>query len=119
MTTYTFYLNEANLALQTELKASKGNAAVLMKQFEIGAVLVGLGLIHEQQTTKPAPSGEDGDKDAEAGLRERVQQFSRAVAPVLLPMIQTLGELGEDDLDQSDLVGQADQNAAVEADATL
>lgn len=117
--TYTFYLNEDNLALQSELKGSKGNAAVRLKQFEIGAVLVGLGLIHEQQTKKPVQSNDDADKDAEAGLRERVQQFSRAVAPVLLPMIQTLGELGEDDLDQSDLVGQADHSTAVEAEAAL
>jgi hypothetical protein len=109
-TTYMFYLNEDNLSLRTELKASPSNAAVLMKQFEIGAVLVGLGLIHEQQTKKQAAPNGDNDKDAEASLQDRVRLFSRAVAPVLLPMIQTLGELGEDDLDQSDLVGKAEQS---------
>lgn len=118
-TTYTFYLNETNLALQTELKASKTNAAVQMKQFEIGAVLIGLGLIHEQETKKHVPSDNAEDKDAEASLRDRVQLFSRAVAPVLLPMIQTLGGLGEDDLDQSDLVGQAEQSDVAEADSGL
>ena len=119
LTTYTFYLNEDNLALQTELKASRNNAAVLMKRFEVGAVLIGLGLIHEQQTKKRVQSADGEEKDAEASLQDRVRLFSRAVAPVLLPMIQTLGELGEDDLDQSDLVGHAVPSEATEADAAL
>lgn len=111
-TIYTFYLNEDNRSLQTELKVSKGNAAVLLKQFEVGAVLVGLALIHEHQNKKQgADFTEDGEdaKDAEATLPSRVKLFSRAIAPVLIPMIKTLGELGEDDLVQSDLEGQADE----------
>jgi len=119
-TTYTFYLNVSNLALQTDLKASKSRAAVVMKQFEVGAVLVGLGLIHDQQTNKRTSADENGGKDPEASLRDRVQSFSRAVAPVLVPMIQTLGELGEDDLDESDLAGQAEHtDSEVETDAAL
>lgn len=107
-TTYMFYLNESNTSLQTELKASRLNAQVLLKQFEVGAVLIGMGLIHEQLSKKAGAATGDGDKDSEASLREYVCIFSRAVAPVLLPMIHTLGELGEDDLDQSDLAGMAE-----------
>ncbi|ROZ72083.1 hypothetical protein [Ramlibacter sp. WS9] len=113
---YMFYLNEDNLSLQTELKASKSNAQVLLKQFEVGAVLIGMGLIHEHLHKKPGAAASD-EKDAEANLQDHVRVFSRAVAPVLLPMIQTLGELGEDDLDESDLAGLAETNdvdAAVE-----
>jgi hypothetical protein len=107
-TTYTFYMNEDNRALQTELKASKTNAQVLLKQFEVGSVLVGLALIHDQQTAKKPEAVEGSEeKDADATLQSRVRLFSRAIAPVLLPMIRSLGELGEDDLEQSDLVGQA------------
>jgi hypothetical protein len=116
VSTYTFYLNETNLSLQTELKANPKKAAVLMKQFEIGAVLVGLGLIHDDQTRKG--NGGTESKDAEATLAERVKAFSRAVAPVLLPIIQTLGELGDDDLDQSDLVGKAESADLPEEAAT-
>jgi len=107
-TTYMFYLNEANVSLQTELKASRSNAQVLLKQFEVGAVLVGMGLIHEQLSKKPGASTDDDDKDSESSLQDRVRIFSRAIAPVLLPMIKTLGELGEDDIDQSDMAGIAE-----------
>lgn len=118
-TVYNFYLNEDNIALQTELKASRTNAAVLLRQFEVGVVLIGLALIHDQHQTKKYHASESAeDKDAEASLQDRVKLLSRAVAPVLLPMIQILGELGEDDIDQSDLVGMADHgDATEEADA--
>ncbi len=117
-TTYMFYLNETNTSLLTELKASRSNAQILLKQFEVGAVLIGMGLIHDQLSKKPGAATGDDDKDSEVSLRDRICIFSRAVAPVLLPMIHTLGELGEDDLDQSDLAGLAegnDQNVEVEA----
>lgn len=118
-TVYTFYLNEENIALRTELKASRDNAAVLMKQFEVAAVLLGLALIHDQNSVKKRPASDESsdDKDAEAGLQERVRTLSRAAAPVLLPMIQALGELGEDDLDESDLVGLAEPAGDVDSAA--
>ena len=118
-TTYTFYLNEENVALRTELKASRANAPVLMKQFEIASVLLGLALIHDQQQVKRRPNSDESndDKDAEAGLQERVRTLSRAAAPVLLPMIQALGELGEDDLDESDLAGMAEPTSDVDSAA--
>ena len=115
-TAYTFYLNEDNVSLQTELKGSRANARVLLKQFEVGAVLIGLALIHDQHQIKKHPASENSEeKDEEASLRDRVKLLSRAVAPVLLPMIQTLGELGENDIDQSDLVGMATFDEAAEA----
>lgn len=115
-TAYTFYLNEENVALRTELKASRNNAAVLRKQFEVAAVLLGLALIHDQQQVRRRPASEENaeDKDAEAGLVERIKLLTRAAAPILIPMIQALGDLGEDDLDESDLVGMAEQTADLE-----
>jgi hypothetical protein len=109
-TSYTFYLSEENLALRTELKASRANAAVLMKQFEVATVLIGLALIHDQNNVKKQAAIDESsaEKDGEAGLQDRVRTLTRAAAPVLIPMIQALGDLGEDDLDESDLVGMAE-----------
>jgi hypothetical protein len=104
---YRFYLNEDNRALQTELKASKGSVEVHLKQFEVGAVLVGLSLLHAGDTM-PKPVGDDGEsKGEEEGVLKRIQQTTRAIAPILLPMIKTLGELTEDDLE-----GEAAANEA-------
>lgn len=117
---YSFYLNEDNTALQTELKTSKkGSVDVLKKQFEIGAVLVGLALIHDQTTHKKTVEADDEGKEIEQTLADRVKVFSRAIAPVLLPMIQTLGEIGEDDVDLSDTAGDATADIADDLVAAL
>jgi hypothetical protein len=98
---YKFYMNEDNPALGEELKAAKANAPVVKKQYEVAAVLVGLALIHDENSHKP----KDEDEDA-TPLHERVQDITRALAPFLIPMIQGLGDLGADDVDMSDLAGQ-------------
>jgi hypothetical protein len=95
---YTFYMNDDNIALQTELKATKLNPVLAKKQFEIGAVLVGLALIYEQHQ-KSGKHEQDEDQKKEVVLREQVKEMTRALAPVLLPMIQALGELTIEDAD--------------------
>jgi hypothetical protein len=100
---YKFYMNEDNPALQSELKLARANAIVVRKQYEVSAVLFGLALIHDDQTHKRPES----ETEEENPLYLRVRDITRAVAPFLIPMIQGLGELSADDLDQSDLAGQA------------
>jgi hypothetical protein len=98
---YKFYMNEDNPALAEELKAAKTNAPVVKKQYEVATVLVGLALIHDAKGHK----AKDDDEDA-TPLHEQVQNVTRALAPFLIPMIQGLGDLGMDDVDESDLAGQ-------------
>ncbi len=100
---YTFYMNEDNVALQTELKGTKRSPALLKKQFEIGAVLVGLALIHDHEHVGSGTEADDDNGDTEAALPKQVRLTTRALAPVLLPMIQALGELSDDDADFAEL----------------
>ncbi|HZT27282.1 MAG TPA: hypothetical protein VFA57_16410 [Pseudolabrys sp.] len=110
---YTFYLNEGNKALQNELATTKLPVAAVKKQFEIGMMLVGMALLHDdkqRKSQKPSSSEEkaDGEKKDETTVFKLAQQFSRAIAPVILPMIQSLGDLADDEADVSDLAGQAE-----------
>jgi hypothetical protein len=120
-TEYVFYLNEGNKALQNELKNTKLAVAAVKKQFEIGIVLVGMAMLHDDKTHKPKkPIADDGDNEADSekgqssGKNDEVlvlkqaSQFSRAIAPVIIPIIQSLGDLGDEEVDLSDLVGQAE-----------
>jgi hypothetical protein len=107
---YKFYLNEENKSLETELKATKRLPQVVKKQFEVAVVLVGLAVIYDHQTHKPKLVSTDTDEepqDHDAALFPRVQQYTRAIAPILLSMIEGLGQLGLEDIEQSDLVGKA------------
>ncbi len=103
---WKFYLNEDNRALLAELKFTKLPAQAVKKQFEIGVVLIGMALLHDdKEAKKNALPGEP--KDEEDSVIKRVEVFTRAVAPIVLPMIQSLGDLATEELDESDEVGQA------------
>jgi hypothetical protein len=106
---YKFYLNEGNKSLQNELKFTKYPAAAVKKQFEIGVVLVGMAMIHDdkQRNGEKVKAGEKSEKD-EDDIYKLAFQFTRAIAPIILPMIQSLGDLADEEIDLSDLVGQAE-----------
>jgi hypothetical protein len=107
---YSFYLNEHNRALRFELSTNKLASAAVKKQFEIAVTLVGLALLQESdrqeegrtEDVEEGPAGRDLDVP-----RDRVKRATRALAPILLPLINTLSDLGQFETDESDLVGVA------------
>ncbi|RWE53347.1 hypothetical protein [Mesorhizobium sp.] len=108
---YKFYLNADNKALKNELAFTKLPADAVKKQFEIGVVLLAMALIHDDNQTKGAAqkagNGTDKEDADESTIEKRAALLARAVAPVIIPMIQSLGELADEAVDLSDLVGQA------------
>ncbi len=102
---YEFFLNEANKAFQLQLRNSKFDPATVKKQFEVGVVLIGLAMIHDDNQRNG--SNEREYDFEEFTLEKRTSIFTRAIAPVLIPIIQSLGPLAEEEVDASDLAGQA------------
>ena len=94
---YDFFVNVDNLYLKTELKANAGQQEVLTARFIYGLVLFGLGLIQEDSRSVTSPEDENGGRTADGNgsenVEKRVERATRAVAPVLLPMIDALGGL--------------------------
>jgi hypothetical protein len=105
---YKFYLNEGNKSFQNELKFTKLPVPAVRKQFEIGVVLVGMAMIHDDKQRKLEKIKEPEAEKDEDEVYKSAAQFTRAIAPVILPMIQSLGDLAEEEIDVSDLVGQAE-----------
>jgi hypothetical protein len=108
---YKFYLNEDNRALHFELASNKLAAEAIKKQFEIAVTLIGLSILHDadrapQSEDQKSANGSQDSENLDTG-RNRVMRATRAIAPVLLPMINTLSDLGQFEVDESDLVGQA------------
>jgi hypothetical protein len=107
---YSFYLNEHNRALRFELSTNKLAAAAVKKQFEIAVTLVGLALLQEADKHEEGADGDTAENAAGPDLdvsRDRVARATRALAPILLPLINTLSDLGQFEADESDLVGVA------------
>jgi hypothetical protein len=88
---YDFYVNVDNKFLLHSQKESTGDSELLRKQFIYGFVLVGLALIQEHKRDE-----RDESADEDEPIEAFVERTTRALAPILVPMIQTIGTLTED-----------------------
>jgi hypothetical protein len=90
---YDFFINMDNLYLKSEHKRKPDDAELVSSQFMFGMVLIGLGLIYDQQKQEAANAQDDeGAGNAnDDGIEALVDATSRAIAPVLLPMLESLG----------------------------
>lgn len=92
---YTFYINVDNVYLKTDMKASKEDPKVLRAKFVFGNVLMGLAVINEQRAGSKSASA---DSENEPTLGNKVGMTTRAMAPFLLPMINQLSALSDEDV---------------------
>jgi hypothetical protein len=93
---YDFLINMDNLFLKSELKITSDETEVLKARWKYGLVLVGLALLHDDaHERKISESEEQENADGTNGenVETRIERLARALAPVLLPMINSLGSL--------------------------
>lgn len=88
---YDFCVNMDNIYLKSEQKGSKSDIKVLQARFEYSLVLLGLAMLHDNNESAATTEQEDDGEDIET----KIEKLSKAIAPVLLPMIDTLGDLEE------------------------
>ncbi len=87
--TYDFYINMDNVFLKTEQKGLyQEDNKILEARFKYGLVLIGLSILDAYHREK-----EKEDSDEKDSIYDRIYFFSKAISPVLLPMISDLGEL--------------------------
>ncbi len=98
-TTYVFYVNMDNHYLKTEMKNAGTEAEAIRNRFIYGNVLIGLAMLHQEELDckakeSSAKDGEDkaeGEERKELNIEDRIERVTTALAPVLLPMIESLG----------------------------
>lgn len=97
---YTFYVNVSNIYLRTEMKEGRDDVAVQRTKFIWANVLVGLALIHQskqlQLSSREAQVGNDGEETET--VFAQIETTTRALGPFLIPMIDHLGALSEQDV---------------------
>lgn len=108
---YDFFVNADNVYLKSEMKSQGEGSELIDARFVYGMVLLGLALLQEekrtdQSTTKHEENGFDAEHNG-TRIEEMVETFSKAVAPVLLPMIDHLGALDLEDYVASSASGEA------------
>lgn len=114
---YTFRVNVDNVHLLTEIKAGGEDPRLPRTKFIFGNVLVGLALIQHYRDREQSRSKEDaagngnGNGNRQQKLPEEltvevfVREATRALAPFILPMIDRLGALSEDEVSSLGSVG--------------
>jgi hypothetical protein len=108
---YDFFVNADNIYLKSEMKPKDQDSEVVSARFIYGMVLLGLALLQEEkkseeQTSGDIMNGHVGEDDTPS-IEDKVESFSKAVAPVLLPMIDYLGAL---DLEVNTTVGTSGES---------
>lgn len=96
---YSFYINVDNVYLQTELKNMKADVAVERTKFIWGNVLIGLALLHDdrQQAADRAKRASTNEEERQP-VAELIRATTRALGPFLIPMIDHLGAITEEDV---------------------
>lgn len=92
---YDFYINMDNIYLLTEIKGRINmKPDVLKSQYKYGMILIGLSLLRSEGIIeKDEGIIEKVKSEKEESIYERISKTTKAIAPILLPMISTLGEL--------------------------
>lgn len=91
---YDFFINMDNIYLNSELKGRREGPDMARSRWKYGLVLIGMALIHDDiQSKKSRETKEDEHPNQEESVEVKIERFTRAVGPVLLPMINSLGSL--------------------------
>lgn len=96
-----------NVYLRSEIKPSKSDVRLQEIRFTSGMVLVALGLLQQHMESVKRSEGENGDDDNESNIEESVAITTRALAPIILPMIDSLGALDPVDIESDSASGEA------------
>ena len=84
---HTYYINMDNVYLNTELKETNVSPEVVKSRWQYGMVLIGLVMLRDKS-----------DTDSHMTPEEDVAKVTAAIAPVVLPLIEHLGALSEEDV---------------------
>jgi hypothetical protein len=94
---YDFFVNIDNIHLLSEIKSAKSiEIPVIQAKYKFGLVLIGLSLLNEN-TNKNKGS----DEEESENIFSMIERMSKAVSPVIIPMIDTLGALQTEDIIES------------------
>ena len=95
---HTFYINMDNIYLKTELKATKETPDIVKARWQYGMVLIGMALLRDDKAqVGPSSNGQASQIDDRESPEGVVYRATAAIAPVLLPLVEHLGGLSDED----------------------
>ena len=106
---YSYWVNVDNIHFKRECKLSKEDPNILKARWKYGLALIGMALVQAdtkvQKLQGDTEVEEKCDDEEEPTLERRVFDTTAAVAPVLLPIVETLGSLTEEQVSTGSQIG--------------
>ena len=82
---HDFFVNVDNVYVLSEIKARpKKNEELIQEQFKIALALIGLALLQADKKK---------DREEDSTILDTIDEYTRLIAPVVIPMINDLGKL--------------------------
>ena len=96
---YDFYVNMDNVHLQTEKKPNMDlDIKILDARYKYGMILIGIAMLQDNKKEQESINQqENGEND----IFKKIQDTTRIISPILLPMINSLGSLQSDEINMS------------------
>ncbi len=107
---YDFFVNMDNVHLKRYLKTEAHDSEeekVARIRFKLGMVLVGLALIHHAASEKRTGKETQTEEPEEVNIEDQVESVTKAIAPFLLPLIESLGSIDDESSLLSTTAGEA------------
>lgn len=107
---YDYYVNMDNSYLLDAIKQKPKLDRQFRRQFKLGMTIVALALVHQSLGQKPAANDGSQDEEGKAAdwnIADQVRLMTTAIAPFLLPMVESLGDLEEEEEPLSASAGEA------------
>lgn len=93
---YDYFINMDNIHLLTEQKTiSNINPVLLDARYKFGMVLIGIALLRDYRCSNNKRGSTSISDDAD--IYDKIIYVTRAISPILLPMISGLGDLSVED----------------------
>ncbi|WP_431123356.1 hypothetical protein [Flagellimonas flava] len=84
---FDFFVNMDNVYLSYEIKDNIKEKELLESQYKYGMLLLGISLIYDSKQNSNESS------EVYEGVEDKIFEFSRAMSPMIIPMIQEFGDL--------------------------
>jgi len=98
---YDFFINIDNIHLLSELKSNNGvDEKILEARYKYGMVLMGISILNAYNSNKNEASDDD------TSVFDQIENFSKLISPILLPMIAGLGSIEVDEVSVSEGVDE-------------
>ncbi|MEJ7757960.1 MAG: hypothetical protein WKF55_00075 [Gemmatimonadaceae bacterium] len=105
---FTFYVNVDNIFLRNDMKGKPDTVRLAEAKFTYGNVLIGLALIHDSRTKAKSPATVNGRSDDAPSIVDEVRSVTRALGPFIVPMIDNLGALTDEQVTGLAMQGDED-----------